>query len=109
MMPQTAEKLSTVASAAVAHYETLRMAMLGEPLSLEARGGLIVFLRRGMWGWACTLPVGSFRQEPLPVQRSDPAEPCAARAIVYVLAAMTMKINDGEPHERVSQGPTSSP
>ena len=109
MAPQAAEKPSAVASTAVAHYETLRMAMLDSALPPEARSGLMVFLRRGMWSWARTLAVGSVRQDPLPAERSNPAEPCKSRAIVYVLAAMAMKVNDGEPHERVSQGPTSSP
>ncbi len=91
MMPRTAEKHSTVASAAVARYETLRMAMLGEPLPAEARSGLMHFLRRGMWGWARTLSIGSVPQE-LPAQRANPAEPCVSNAMVYVFAAMAMKV-----------------
>jgi len=38
-----------------AHYERLRGAALGEALQPEARGGLALFLRRGMWAWACAL------------------------------------------------------
>ena len=70
------------------------MAMLGEALPLEARSGLMLFLRRGMWGWARSLVVESVRQEPLPVPRSDPIEPGERRAVVHVFAAMTMRIND---------------
>ena len=44
MMPEAAEKPSTVASTAVAHYETLRMAMLGEALPPEARPQLTSLL-----------------------------------------------------------------
>ena len=98
-----------MASTAVAQYETLRMAMLGEALPPEARSGLMLFLRRGMWGWARALAVGSVRQEPIPTRRSDPAEPGERGAIVYVFAAMAMTVNNGERHERVSQSPTSSP
>jgi hypothetical protein len=103
------EKPSTAASTAVAQYETLRMAMLGEALPPEARSGLMLFLRRGMWGWARALAVGSVRQEPIAARRSNPAEPCERGAIIYVFAAMAMTVNNGERHERVSQSPTSSP
>jgi hypothetical protein len=85
------------------------LAALGEALPPEARSGLTLFLRRGMWGWARALAVGGVRQEPLPSRRSNPAEPCAYSAIVYVFAAMAMKLNTGERHERVYQSPTSSP
>ena len=70
------------------------MAMLGEALPPEARSGLMLFLRRGMWGWARSLPVGGgVRQEPLPARRSDPVEPGERSSIVYVFAAMAMKVN----------------
>jgi hypothetical protein len=70
------------------------MAMLGEALPPEARSGLMLFLRRGMWGWVRSLPVGgSVRQEPLPARRSDPVEPSERSSIVYVFAALAMKVN----------------
>ena len=95
MTPGAAEKPSTTASTLVAQYETLRMAGLGEALPLEARSGLMLFLRRGMWAWARRLAVGGgVRQEPpLLARRSDPVEPGERSAIVYVLAAMARKIN----------------
>jgi hypothetical protein len=96
MTPGAAEKPPTTASAStlIARYETLRMAMLGEALLPEARSGLMLFLRRGMWGWARSLPVGgSVRQEPLPARRSDPVEPSERSSIVYVFAALAMKVN----------------
>jgi hypothetical protein len=40
------------ASRITEQYETLRTAALGAGLPLEARSGLALFLRRGMWGWA---------------------------------------------------------
>jgi hypothetical protein len=109
MTPVAVEKPSIVASTAVAQYETLRMSMLGEALPPEARSGLMLFVRRGLWGWARALAVGSVRQEPIPARCSDPAEPRERGAIVYVFAAMAMTVNNGERHERVSQSPTSSP
>jgi hypothetical protein len=93
MTPGAAEKLATTASTLVAQYETLRMAVLGEALPLEARSGLMRFLRRGMWSWACGLAGESARQEPPPVPRPAPVEPGERSAIVYVLAAMARKIN----------------
>jgi hypothetical protein len=70
------------------------MAALGEALPPEVRSGLMLFLRRGMWGWARTLVVGSVRREPIPAQRSSPAEPGARSAIIHVFAAMAMKVNN---------------
>jgi hypothetical protein len=85
------------------------MAALGEALPPEARSGLMLFLCRGMWGWARGLAIGGIPQEPLPARRSNPAEPCAHSAIVHVFAAMAMQINTGEHHERVYQSAISSP
>ena len=47
---------SSILSSAIAdQYELLRGAALGQALPLRARSGLMLFLRRGMWGWAQTL------------------------------------------------------
>ena len=54
-MTDAEARSSTPSSTIVAQYETLRSAMLGEALSPDARSGLIVFLRHGMWEWARTL------------------------------------------------------
>lgn len=94
MTPGATEKPPTAASSLIAQYETLRMATLGEALPPDARSGLMLFLRRGMWGWARSLAVGGgVRQEPLPARRSDPIEPDERSSIVYVFAAMAMKVN----------------
>ena len=96
MTPGATEKPPTAASSLIARYETLRMAMLGEALPPDARSGLMLFLRRGMWGWARNLAVGGgARQEPLPARRSDPIEPGDRSSIVYVFAAMARKISKG--------------
>lgn len=83
----------------VAHYEMLRAAALGEALPVMARSGLILFLRRGMWGWvqartaaaSCASPAGE------PVVSSAAAFSLSGRhgAVVHVLAAIAMSIHHG--------------
>ena len=81
-------------------YERLRAAVLGSALSPEARGGLTVFLRRGMWAWARTTALGPPRQEPLPthaVRPSDPGTPGEHRVLIQRLAAMAMTFTERRP------------
>jgi len=80
------------ASALASRYETLRMAALGEALPPEARNGLVLFLRLGMWGWARTLAVASV---PPPDRRLPPGQvvPRERSACIHILAAMTMHVN----------------
>jgi hypothetical protein len=73
-----------------AEYETLRLAGLGKALPPEARSGLLLFLDRGMWGWARTLAPASTRQEPTHAPVSSLAAPCEWRAVIHVLAAMAI-------------------
>jgi len=72
----------------VSKYEGLRMAALGEPGSPESRSGLVLFLRRGMWGWA--LAAASVRPalNTTPTASFAPAQ-CAS-AVVALLASMAM-------------------
>jgi hypothetical protein len=97
MTPDAVEKPSTGPSAAIAPYETLRMAMLGEALPPEARSGLMLFLHRGMWAWERTLDVRRGRQEPIPARRLNPAGPSEHSVIVYVFAAMATNVEWGTP------------
>jgi hypothetical protein len=66
------------------------MAALGEPLPPKDRSGLMLFLRRGMWGWAQTLVAANCAQEPVhapPLTRRA----CDQRAaVVHLLATMAM-------------------
>jgi hypothetical protein len=78
----------------VAQYETLRSAALGQALPPEARSGLIVLLRQGMWRWACRPAAGAARFEPFADQTSIPTEPFERRAVVYALAGLAMARND---------------
>ena len=96
-MTDAEARSSTPSFTIVAQYETLRSAMLGEALSPDARSGLIVFLRHGMWEWARTLTLGTLGREPLhvsPSASSYPTEPGERRAVIHLLAAMAMTIND---------------
>jgi hypothetical protein len=69
------------------------MATFGDALPPESRGGLALFLRRGMWGWAQTLATTNGWPTPLPATRLDPNEPCGRSAIVQVLAAMVTNLD----------------
>jgi len=82
------------ATAVVARYERLRSAMLGEALPPDARSGLVIFLHRGMLGWARALSVESARLEPMPSRSSAPAQLNDRRAIVCLLAGMAMAIHN---------------
>lgn len=75
-------------TAIAAQYETLRMAALGEALPPEARSGLMLFLCRGMWGWARTLAAESIREEPTAAPSPGPTATCAREAVIRVLAAL---------------------
>jgi hypothetical protein len=81
--------------AATDQYEILRKAALGDPLRPEARSGLTILLRRGMWEWAQSLSTMSVRQEPMPTDWSSSVAPCNRRAVVHVLAAIAMNANEG--------------
>lgn len=86
-------------SAIAAQYETLRLGGLGESLPPKARGSFMLFLSRGMWGWACTLAAAPDVREdrahrPLP----DGVSPPSREAIVHVLAALAIVT----PYRRVS-------
>ncbi len=87
--------VSHAASVTTARYETLRGAALGGALPLEARHGLVVFLRCGMWGWARSLVPS--QMTPAPPRCPDAASvivPLEHRAMVHVLAAMAINRND---------------
>jgi hypothetical protein len=94
MTSGNSEDCSTQPSSIAAQYETLRMAALGEALPPEARSGLMLFLRRGMWGWARTLTVANARQEPIRAPSSCPTPHCEPRGVIHVFAAMAMNTNN---------------
>jgi hypothetical protein len=76
-----------------AQYEALRMAALGQPLPLEARSGLALLLRQGMWGWARALgQVGAHERAGNCVTPRS-TTPRQHNAVVQIVAAMAMKAN----------------
>jgi hypothetical protein len=90
-------------------YEMLRTAALGEGLPLQARIGLALFLRRGMWGWA---QAAAIRSTPPRPTRSFLATSTASdeqRAVIHLFAAMAMRSTKRRSHERISQSPIASP
>lgn len=79
----------------VAQYETLRRAALGHALPPEARGGLMLFLRGGMWGWARAMAMAGAS---MPQQLSCPpslndASSVESKTLIHILAAMAMSTN----------------
>ena len=77
----------------VAQCETLRGAVLGDALPLEARTGLLLFLRRGMSGWARAM--GTMSAPPRPTGSRPPnwKMPEGHRAVVHIFAAMAINAN----------------
>lgn len=90
-------------------YERLRAATLGEGVPLEGRSGLVLFLRRGMWGWACAAAV---RSSPPVATRASFARSRTdgeQRAVIHLFAAMAMRSTNPRFHERIAQGPVAPP
>ena len=75
-------------------YEALRKAGLGEPVPPEDRTGLVIFLRRGMWGWARALAPSTTPQRSVRLPSAS-ATPLKPRAAIQLLAAMAMNSNHG--------------
>jgi hypothetical protein len=91
-VPQTPEP-----SLVITHYETLRRAALGEALPPEARAGLTLFLRRGMWSWAQAIITGS-AVSPLAGEHLAPWQPPETdRPLIHLLAALAIQAhNEGD-------------
>jgi len=77
----------------VAQYEALRGAALGDALPPEARSGLLLFLRRGMCGWARALTAMCLPQRTTGSRPPDRTIPEEHRAVVRILAAMVINAN----------------
>jgi len=73
----------------------LRGAALGEALPLKARSGLMLFLRRGMWGWAkaLTAAANAPQEQIHPSSASRPAR-SGHSAVVHVLASIVTSIHE---------------
>jgi hypothetical protein len=93
---------SILPSVLASEYEMLRAAALGEALPLMARSGLMLFLRRGMWGWAKVL-IAAADSTPEPIERRPSASSSSAQggrgAVVHVLATIATSTNHAGLHE----------
>ena len=93
MIHNTTEKSSAELQLIVAQYEKLRLAALGEPLPPEARSGLALFLRQGMWAWARSLAVDKDHEHTTCLPSSTLIESRQHKAVIQIFAAMTLNIN----------------
>ena len=83
-------------------YETLRSAALGESLPFDARKGLALFLRRGMWEWVrARLPSDGVAVLAQSVSSRTFADD-ANRVVVQLVADMAMSSMKRRPHARFS-------
>jgi hypothetical protein len=84
----TAAELSLV----VTHYETRRRAALGDALPPEARAGLLLFRRQGMWGWARAMAARSAVPQPAGARPAPWQPPEEDRTLIHLLAALAIKV-----------------
>lgn len=77
----------------VTQYETLRRAVLGGALPPEARAGLPLFLRRGMWGWARAAAAMNAPQPSIVSRPPNWKVPEENRAVVHIFAAIAINAN----------------
>jgi len=83
-------------------YERLRTVALGGRLAPEARSGLALFLRRGMWAWARAAAAPSTTRRP-----TRPSLPCSTGSdehgtVVHLFAALAMRSAKSRTHERIA-------
>ncbi len=80
-----------------AQYELLRAAALGEAAAVEARSGLTVLLRQGMWSWTRVITRGQTPQGALAPFAPQPPRSDQSRdrrAVIHLLAALAMTLSD---------------
>lgn len=87
---------ASLAHSLQAQYELLRAAALGEETAAEARTGLTVLLRQGMWSWTRVVsrrqtPQGAIAPFAPQPSRSDQSRDSA---VIHLLAALAMTLSD---------------
>lgn len=80
---------------AASRYETLRMAALGEPVPPEDRSGLVLVLRRGMWGWARALANTLTPQQTTRSSSTSTTATQPQKEVIQIFAAMALHSNIG--------------
>lgn len=97
----TVDAVQTAVSTHIAQdYETLRTAALGEGLAFDARSGLALFLRRGMWGWAQATRDHGERLRPAQPFHSGAGADDHHKQIIHLFAAIATSSIAGRNHER---------
>ena len=91
-----ATNIAVELSAVVPLYETLRRAALGEALPPEARAGLLLFLRRGMWGWARAVVTISVVPPPVGARPALGQTSEEDHTLIHLFAALALKANHKE-------------
>jgi hypothetical protein len=86
----SAQNNSAELSVVVTEYETLRRAALGDALPSEARAGLVLFLYRGMYGWARAVATTPAQQQPTGSRPSYWKAPEEHRTVIHIFAAMAI-------------------
>lgn len=89
----SAQNSSAELSVVVTQYESLRRAAIGDALPCEARAGLLLFLHRGMYGWARALATLNAPQQATGSQPSNWKAPEEHRTVIHIFAAMAIKAN----------------
>jgi hypothetical protein len=78
------------AASLITKYESLRGAALGAALPPEARSGLALFLRRGMWSWTRALATANASRQAISPASSESTAPHERKAVIQLFAAMAM-------------------
>ena len=91
-MTDSADSTAPAASL-ITKYESLRGAALGAALPPEARAGLALFLRRGMWSWTRVLATASVSRQSIWPAASDSTAPHERKAVIQLFAAMAMTLD----------------
>jgi hypothetical protein len=79
---------TTPGNSVLSRYEALRGGALGQPVGPDARSGLALLLRSGMWAWAQVMATApSTRTTP---RGADPVALERPSAFVRLLADMTL-------------------
>jgi hypothetical protein len=84
------EKCSLEPRSIAAQYEKLRLAAVGEPLPPEARSGLGLFLRKGMWVWARALADDNNYKHTTCSPSSTSIASHQHKAVIQIFAAMAL-------------------
>jgi hypothetical protein len=76
-------------------YEQLRRIAFGESLLPEDRVGLLLFLRFGMWRWACSVDAMTIERKRRLTTAATLSVPTRRAIVVYLLAQVAMATNRG--------------